>query len=74
MLGCCYCLQGNCVAVGVTTLTVTASLKDAIGNSISGLFGNTTLLFKSCWANFSDLSILRSGMAAHLCDVVAELL
>ncbi|XP_011607160.2 fibrocystin-L isoform X2 [Takifugu rubripes] len=68
--------QGNCVAVGVTTLTVTASLQDAIGNSISGLFGNTTLLFKSCWANFSDLSILHSGenltMAFTLKDWAAQ--
>uniref|UniRef100_H3CIT3 PKHD1 like 1, tandem duplicate 1 n=1 Tax=Tetraodon nigroviridis TaxID=99883 RepID=H3CIT3_TETNG len=53
--------QGNCVAVGVTTLTVTASLKDASGNSISSLQGNTTILFTSCWANYTDLSIPHSG-------------
>ncbi|XP_044027924.1 LOW QUALITY PROTEIN: PKHD1 like 1, tandem duplicate 1 [Siniperca chuatsi] len=53
--------QGNCVSVGVTTLTVTASLKDSSGNSIDGLEGNTTILFSTCWANFTDLSILNSG-------------
>ncbi|MEQ2213718.1 hypothetical protein XENOCAPTIV_019783 [Xenoophorus captivus] len=53
--------QGNCVSVGVTTLTVTASLKNASGEPVGGLEGNTTILFSSCWANFSDLSILNSG-------------
>ncbi|XP_045915057.1 PKHD1 like 1, tandem duplicate 1 [Micropterus dolomieu] len=53
--------QGNCVSVGVTTLTVTASLKDSSGNSVGGLEGNTTILFSTCWANFTDLSILSSG-------------
>uniref|UniRef100_A0A3Q3X6F5 Uncharacterized protein n=1 Tax=Mola mola TaxID=94237 RepID=A0A3Q3X6F5_MOLML len=53
-------LQGNCVSVGVTTLTATASLKDAYGSSIGGLGGNTTILFSNCWANFTDLSILYS--------------
>ncbi|MED6272504.1 hypothetical protein CHARACLAT_031069, partial [Characodon lateralis] len=53
--------QGNCVSVGVTTLTVTASLKNASGEPLGGLEGNTTILFSSCWANFSDLSILNSG-------------
>ncbi|XP_039978517.1 PKHD1 like 1, tandem duplicate 1 [Xiphias gladius] len=53
--------QGNCVSVGVTTLTVTASLKDARGHSTDGLEGNTTILFSTCWANFTDLSIVNSG-------------
>ncbi|XP_029299003.1 LOW QUALITY PROTEIN: PKHD1 like 1, tandem duplicate 1 [Cottoperca gobio] len=53
--------QGNCVSVGVTTLTVTASLKDSSGNRVGGLEGNTTILFSTCWANFTDLSILDSG-------------
>uniref|UniRef100_A0A8C4EZ61 PKHD1 like 1, tandem duplicate 2 n=1 Tax=Dicentrarchus labrax TaxID=13489 RepID=A0A8C4EZ61_DICLA len=53
--------QGNCVSVGVTSLTVTASLKDSSGNSIDGLNGNTTILFSTCWGNFTDLSILNSG-------------
>ncbi|XP_025757857.1 PKHD1 like 1, tandem duplicate 1 isoform X2 [Oreochromis niloticus] len=53
--------EGNCVSVGVTTLMVTASLKDSDGNSVGGLEGNTTILFRTCWANFSDLSIVNSG-------------
>uniref|UniRef100_A0A3B4U1D6 PKHD1 like 1, tandem duplicate 2 n=1 Tax=Seriola dumerili TaxID=41447 RepID=A0A3B4U1D6_SERDU len=53
--------QGDCVSVGVTSLTVTASLKDAGGNMTDGLGGNTTLLFSTCWANFTDLSVLNSG-------------
>ncbi|XP_026156055.1 fibrocystin-L-like [Mastacembelus armatus] len=53
--------EDNCVSVGVTTLTVTASLKDVGGNSIDGLGGTTIIPFSSCWANFTDLSILRSG-------------
>ncbi|TMS18234.1 Fibrocystin-L [Larimichthys crocea] len=53
--------KGDCVSVGVTTLTVTASLKDSGGNSVGGLEGNTTILFSTCWANFTDLSILNSG-------------
>lgn len=60
----CRRLQGNCVSVGVTTLTATASLKDAYGSSIGGLGGNTTILFSNCWANFTDLSILYSGTSA----------
>ncbi|XP_033493349.2 PKHD1 like 1, tandem duplicate 1 [Epinephelus lanceolatus] len=53
--------QGNCVSVGVTSLTVTANLKDSSGNSVGGLEGNTTILFSTCWANFTNLSILNSG-------------
>lgn len=53
--------QGNCVSVGVTTLAVTASLKDSSGNSVSGLDGNSTIQFSTCWANFTDLSIINSG-------------
>ncbi|XP_076610974.1 PKHD1 like 1, tandem duplicate 1 [Chaetodon auriga] len=53
--------KGNCVSVGVTTLTVTASLKDSSGDNVDGLEGNTTILFSTCWANFTDLSILNSG-------------
>ncbi|XP_042290990.1 PKHD1 like 1, tandem duplicate 1 [Thunnus maccoyii] len=53
--------QGNCVSVGVTTLTVTASLKNASGHSVDGLEGNATILFSTCWANFTDLSITNSG-------------
>uniref|UniRef100_A0A3Q2YMV4 PKHD1 like 1, tandem duplicate 1 n=1 Tax=Hippocampus comes TaxID=109280 RepID=A0A3Q2YMV4_HIPCM len=46
--------EGDCVSVGVTTMTVTASLKDSTGASVNGLEGNSTILFRSCWANFSD--------------------
>uniref|UniRef100_A0A3B5MPL0 G8 domain-containing protein n=1 Tax=Xiphophorus couchianus TaxID=32473 RepID=A0A3B5MPL0_9TELE len=53
--------QGNCVSVGVTSLTVTASMKNASGDPVGGLDGNATIRFSSCWANFSDLSILTSG-------------
>ncbi|XP_034748677.1 fibrocystin-L-like [Etheostoma cragini] len=53
--------QGNCVSVGVTTLTVTASLKNSSGNSVDGLEGNTTIVFSTCWANFTDLSIQNAG-------------
>uniref|UniRef100_A0A8C2XFR8 PKHD1 like 1, tandem duplicate 2 n=1 Tax=Cyclopterus lumpus TaxID=8103 RepID=A0A8C2XFR8_CYCLU len=56
--------QGNCVSVGVTSLAVTASLKDASGSSIDGLEGNATILFSNCWANFTDLSIQDSGTSA----------
>lgn len=57
-------LQGNCVSVGVTTLTATATLQDASGNSVDGLEGNATIRFDSCWANFTDLSISDSGTCA----------
>ncbi|XP_032391148.1 fibrocystin-L isoform X2 [Etheostoma spectabile] len=53
--------QGNCVSVGVTTLTVTASLKNSRGNSVEGLEGSTTIVFSTCWANFTDLSIQNAG-------------
>uniref|UniRef100_A0A3B5MPL8 G8 domain-containing protein n=1 Tax=Xiphophorus couchianus TaxID=32473 RepID=A0A3B5MPL8_9TELE len=53
--------QGNCVSVGVTSLTVTASMKNASGDPVGGLDGNATIRFSSCWANFSDLSILTSA-------------
>nr|XP_061786823.1 fibrocystin-L-like [Nerophis lumbriciformis] len=53
--------QGDCVSVGVTTLTVTASLKDSDGDGVDGLEGNATILFSGCWANFTDLSVLSGG-------------
>uniref|UniRef100_A0A8C5F806 PKHD1 like 1, tandem duplicate 1 n=1 Tax=Gadus morhua TaxID=8049 RepID=A0A8C5F806_GADMO len=53
--------EGNCVSVGVTSLRVTATLKDASGVAVDGLEGNTTILFRSCWANFTDLAIGISG-------------
>ncbi|KAI7798957.1 putative fibrocystin-L, partial [Triplophysa rosa] len=53
--------EGTCVSVGVTSLTISAVLKDANGNPAQGLSGNTTILFSGCWANYTDLSILTSG-------------
>lgn len=50
-------------------MTVTATLKDSSGNSISGLGGNTTILFRTCWANFTDLSIFNGGTFG-LCFIV----
>ncbi|XP_070248855.1 fibrocystin-L [Myotis yumanensis] len=53
--------DGNCVSVGITSLTLKAILKDANDNQISGLGGNTTIPFSSCWANYTDLTLLRTG-------------
>ncbi|KAM6958720.1 PKHD1 like 1, tandem duplicate 1 [Aplochiton taeniatus] len=53
--------QGNCVSVGVTSLTVTAELKDSRQMAVAGLQGNATILFKGCWANYTDLAIMTSG-------------
>ena len=49
------------MAVGVTKLTLTAVLKDSSGTPVDGLYGNTTILFKGCWANYTDLSISGPG-------------
>ncbi|XP_063113704.1 fibrocystin-L isoform X1 [Cavia porcellus] len=53
--------EGNCVSVGITSLTLKAVLKDSSNNQVSGLGGNTTILFSSCWANYTDLTPLRTG-------------
>ncbi|TKC41541.1 hypothetical protein EI555_014575, partial [Monodon monoceros] len=53
--------DGNCVSVGITSLTLKAILKDSSNNQISGLSGNTTIPFSSCWANYTDLTLLRTG-------------
>ncbi|XP_069051252.1 PKHD1 like 1, tandem duplicate 1 [Lepisosteus oculatus] len=53
--------NGNCVSVGVTSFTLTAVLTASTGASISGLNGNTTVLFSSCWANYTDLSLNATG-------------
>ncbi|XP_065144791.1 fibrocystin-L-like [Paramisgurnus dabryanus] len=58
--------EGNCVSVGVTSLTISAVLKDAYGNPAEGLSGNTTILFSGCWANYTDLSILNTGVNLKL--------
>ncbi|XP_051729222.1 fibrocystin-L-like [Ctenopharyngodon idella] len=52
---------GDCVSMGVTTLTISAVLKDANGNPTEGLYGNTTIPFSGCWANYTDLAIFTSG-------------
>lgn len=56
-----FFLQDNCVSVGITSLTLTAILKDSNNHPISGLSGNTTIPFRSCWANYTDLTLLRTG-------------
>ncbi|XP_053415184.1 fibrocystin-L isoform X2 [Nycticebus coucang] len=54
--------DGNCVSVGITTLTLKAILKDFNNNPVGGLSGNTTIPFSSCWANYTDLTPpLRTG-------------
>uniref|UniRef100_A0A4W4EJY7 Polycystic kidney and hepatic disease 1 (autosomal recessive)-like 1 n=1 Tax=Electrophorus electricus TaxID=8005 RepID=A0A4W4EJY7_ELEEL len=55
--------QGNCVSVGVTSLTILATLQDAQGNQVSGLSGNTSIPFSGCWGNYTDLAISTSGGA-----------
>uniref|UniRef100_A0A3P8VH65 PKHD1 like 1, tandem duplicate 2 n=1 Tax=Cynoglossus semilaevis TaxID=244447 RepID=A0A3P8VH65_CYNSE len=64
--------EGNCISVGVTTLTVTATLKDATGNPVEGLEGNTTIKFSSCWANFTDLAINNGGENLRLAFTLKE--
>ncbi|XP_073714529.1 fibrocystin-L [Misgurnus anguillicaudatus] len=58
--------EGNCVSVGVTSLSISAVLKDAYGNPAEGLSGNTSILFSDCWANYTDLSILNTGVNLKL--------
>ncbi|KAJ8267697.1 hypothetical protein COCON_G00128690 [Conger conger] len=53
--------EGNCVSVGVTSLTLTAKLKGSNSSSVWGLQGNTTVAFEGCWANYTDLSINTAG-------------
>ncbi|XP_066572050.1 PKHD1 like 1, tandem duplicate 1 isoform X2 [Amia ocellicauda] len=52
---------GNCVSVGVTTLTLSAVLKDSNSSIIPGLTGNSTIPFSNCWANYTDLSLNTTG-------------
>uniref|UniRef100_A0A8C4XEU0 PKHD1 like 1 n=1 Tax=Erpetoichthys calabaricus TaxID=27687 RepID=A0A8C4XEU0_ERPCA len=47
--------DGACVSVGVTSIVLTATLKDQSGQDITGLEGNTTIPFSNCWANYTDL-------------------
>ncbi|KAK2498897.1 hypothetical protein MC885_020098, partial [Smutsia gigantea] len=53
--------DGNCVSIGITSLILKAILKDSNNNQISGLSGNTTIPFSSYWANYTDLTPLRTG-------------
>ncbi|XP_051699933.2 fibrocystin-L isoform X2 [Oryctolagus cuniculus] len=53
--------DGACVSVGITSLTLKAILKDSNNNQVNGLSGNTTIPFSSCWANYTDLTPLRTG-------------
>ncbi|KAK2887447.1 hypothetical protein Q8A67_015675 [Cirrhinus molitorella] len=63
---------GECVSVGVTSLTMSAVLKDANGNLTEGLHGNTTIPFSGCWANYTDLAILTSGENLKLAFTLNE--
>lgn len=53
--------EGNCVSVGITSLTLKAILKDSNNNQVGGLSGNTTIPFSTCWANYTDLTPHRTG-------------
>ncbi|XP_058524528.1 fibrocystin-L isoform X1 [Ochotona princeps] len=53
--------NGVCVSVGITSLTLKAILKDSNNNQVRGLTGNTTIPFSSCWANYTDLTPMRTG-------------
>ncbi|XP_065139309.1 fibrocystin-L-like [Paramisgurnus dabryanus] len=64
--------EGNCVSVGVTSLAILAELKDANGNPAEGLSGNTFILFNGCWANYTDLSILNTGVNLKLAFTLNE--
>ncbi|RXN34425.1 fibrocystin-L isoform X1 [Labeo rohita] len=63
---------GDCVSVGVTSLTMSAVLKDANGNQTEGLHGNTTIPFSGCWANYTDLAIFTSGENMKLAFTLNE--
>ncbi|KAL1767893.1 fibrocystin-L isoform X2 [Sigmodon hispidus] len=54
-------LEGNCVSVGITSLTLKAILKDSNNNQVGGLSGNATIPFVNCWANYTDLIPHRTG-------------
>ncbi|XP_073535878.1 fibrocystin-L [Phyllobates terribilis] len=59
--------NGNCVSVSTSSLTLTATLKDANNIIISnGLDGNVTIAFSSCWANYTDLVLKLPGSGYKL--------
>ncbi|XP_073714826.1 fibrocystin-L [Misgurnus anguillicaudatus] len=64
--------EGNCVSVGVTSLAISVELKDAYGNPVQGLSGNTSILFNGCYANYTDLSILNTGVNLKLAFTLNE--
>nr|XP_014351910.1 PREDICTED: fibrocystin-L [Latimeria chalumnae] len=58
--------NGNCVSVGITSMILIAILKDTNNASISGLSGNTTIPFSGCWANYTDLTLNKTGVNVKL--------
>ncbi|XP_077349351.1 fibrocystin-L [Lithobates pipiens] len=59
--------NGNCVSVSSSSLSLTARLKYANNTYASdGLTGNTTILFDSCWANYTDLVLKLPGKGYKL--------
>ncbi|XP_072562121.1 PKHD1 like 1, tandem duplicate 1 [Paramormyrops kingsleyae] len=65
-------VQGNCVSLGITSLMLTASLKNSSGSNIEGLMGNTTIPFDGCWANYTDLSISAEGIGLKMYFILNE--
>ncbi|XP_018426208.1 PREDICTED: fibrocystin-L [Nanorana parkeri] len=59
--------NGNCVSVSSSSMSLTATLKYANNTYVSsGLDGNTTILFNSCWANYTDLVLKLPGSGYKL--------
>ncbi|KAG9478621.1 hypothetical protein GDO78_012332 [Eleutherodactylus coqui] len=59
--------NGICVSVSTSSLTLTATLKDANNTIVrNGLGGNVTILFDSCWANYTDLVLQLQGQGYKL--------
>ncbi|XP_069478237.1 fibrocystin-L-like [Ambystoma mexicanum] len=68
---------GNCVSVGVTALTLTATLMYENNTAApDGLSGNMTIAFSNCWANYTDLVLELAGtgfkMEFVLNDVISQ--
>ncbi|XP_072425699.1 fibrocystin-L-like [Chiloscyllium punctatum] len=57
---------GNCVSVGVTSWELVAVLLNSQNVTVTGLNGTTSILFKGCWANYTDLSINTNGTSYKL--------
>ncbi|XP_068094025.1 fibrocystin-L-like [Hyperolius riggenbachi] len=59
--------NGNCVSVSTSSLSLTATLKYSNGTIVNdGLGGNSTILFDSCWANYTDLVLKLPGSGYQL--------